>query len=135
MPFSPLGRGFLTGAVNDPENLDKNDMRRHFPRFQGENFRRNLALIQSLQQAARSKGCLASQLALAWLLAKGEDIVPIPGTKRRSYLEENAAAVQMKLSVEETAMLDEAFPSGAAAGDRYSPELMRWIDTGQSAEC
>ena len=135
VPFSPLGRGFLTGAVNDPENLDKNDMRRHFPRFQGENFRRNLALIQSLQQAARSKGCLASQLALAWLLAKGEDIVPIPGTKRRSYLEENAAAVQMKLSVEETAMLDEAFPSGAAAGDRYSPELMRWIDTGQSAEC
>jgi aryl-alcohol dehydrogenase-like predicted oxidoreductase len=132
VPFSPLGRGFLTGAVRELETLTPGDVRRRLPRFEGENLQRNLALIHALEQKARSKGCSAPQLALAWLLAKGPDIVPIPGTKRRRYLEENVSAADIVLSAADVASLDEAFPTGAAAGDRYPPDSMRLLETEQA---
>jgi len=131
VPFSPLGRGFLTGAVKESEKLEQNDVRRRLPRFQEGNLRQNIVLVQRLEEMARSKGCSAPQLALAWLLAKGHEIVPIPGTKRRRYLEENARAVEMALSAEELAALEEAFPPGSAAGARYPPESMRLIEAEQ----
>jgi aryl-alcohol dehydrogenase-like predicted oxidoreductase len=129
VPFSPLGRGFLSGAVKDLEKLEQNDIRRRLPRFQSENLRQNVALVHRLEEIARSKGCSTTQLALAWLLAKGDDIVPIPGTKRRRYLEENVAAVDIALTAQDVAALDEAFPPGAAAGMRYPPESMRLLET------
>ena len=132
VPFSPLGRGFLAGAVKEAEALMANDVRRRLPRFDGENLRRNLAMIQTLEQMARTKGCSAPQMALAWLLAKGADIVPIPGTKRRRYLEENVRAAGIALSAADVASLDEAFPIGAAAGDRYPPDSMRLLETEQA---
>lgn len=128
VPFSPLGRGFLAGTARNPEQLEAKDGRRVFPRFQGDNLQRNIALMQPLEVMARSKGCSTSQLALAWLLASGPDIVPIPGTKRRTYLEENAAAVDVSLSASEIAQLNDAFPVGAAAGDRYTAEAMRLLE-------
>lgn len=128
VPFSPLGRGFLAGTARDPETLEAKDGRRVFPRFQGDNLQRNIALMQPLEQMARSKACSTSQIALAWLLANGQDIVPIPGTKRRTYLDENAAAVEVTLSAAEMAQLNEAFPLGAAAGDRYTAEAMRLLE-------
>src|SRR5246127_4746666 len=117
--YSPLGRGFLTGQITSPDDFAPDDFRRRNPRFQGENFRRNLELVERVRQIAREKDCTPAQLALAWVMAQGRDIVPIPGTKRRKYLEENVAAVELELTAEELARIDEAAPVGAAAGDRY----------------
>ncbi len=133
VPFSPLGRGFLTGAVKDTETLESTDVRRKLPRFLPENFAKNLALLRPLDEIAQTLGCSSSQVALAWVLAKGADIVPIPGTKRRRYLEENAAAADIVLSGQEVATLDEAFPVGSAAGTRYGADAMRLIESEQSA--
>jgi aryl-alcohol dehydrogenase-like predicted oxidoreductase len=126
--YSPLGRGFLTGKIRRFEDLAPDDYRRNSPRFQGENFEKNLALVRVIEQLAREKGRTPSQLALAWVLAQGDDIVPIPGTKRRSFLEENAAAVEIKLTREELERLERLFPRGAAAGERYTPEMMRRVN-------
>jgi aryl-alcohol dehydrogenase-like predicted oxidoreductase len=117
--YSPLGRGFLSGAIKSVDDLADDDFRRANPRFQGENFQRNLDLVERVKEVASEKDVTPSQLALAWLLHQGEDIVPIPGTKRRKYLEENAAAAEISLSDDELASIDEAAPVGAAAGDRY----------------
>ncbi|WP_221090951.1 aldo/keto reductase [Deinococcus aquaedulcis] len=119
VPYSPLGRGFLTGEIRRPEDLAEDDFRRHNPRFQGEAFGHNLALVATVQRLAAEKGCTPSQLALAWVLAQGEDLVPIPGTKRVKYLEDNLGALNVHLSPDELATLDAAFPLGAAQGDRY----------------
>ena len=119
VPYSPLGRGFLTGQITRFEDLDADDYRRHTPRFQGENFQKNLDLVARINDLARQKHCTASQLALAWVLAQGEDIVPIPGTKRVAYLEENLGALKVELSAAELAHLNEIAPKGAAAGSRY----------------
>ena len=126
--YSPLGRGFLTGAIQRPEDFAEDDYRRTSPRFQGENFARNLALVDQVRMLAQRKGCQASQLALAWVLAQGEDVVPIPGTKRRRYLEENAAAVEVSLTAAELAEIDAVFPPDAAAGLRYPEEMMRLVN-------
>ncbi len=117
--YSPIGRGFLSGEIKSPDDFGADDFRRHNPRFQGENFGRNLDLVARVRELAQEKGCTASQLALAWLLARGQDIVPIPGTKRRTYLEENVAAAGVTLSREDLARIDEVAPKGAAAGQRY----------------
>jgi aryl-alcohol dehydrogenase-like predicted oxidoreductase len=119
VPYSPLGRGFLTGRFRDPADLPEGDFRRRNPRFQDENFRRNRALVAGVETLAREKGVQPAQLALAWVLARGRDVVPIQGTKRRTYLEENVAAATLELTPAEIARLDEAFPSGATAGARY----------------
>jgi aryl-alcohol dehydrogenase-like predicted oxidoreductase len=123
VPYSPLGRGFLTGAITKPDDFEADDYRRQSPRFQGENFARNLHLVEKVKDLARRKNVAPSQLALAWVLAQGEDIVPIPGTKHRRYLEENAAAVDIVLTKEDTHELNVVFPPNAAAGQRY-PEAM-----------
>ncbi|ONH51153.1 Predicted oxidoreductase [Pseudomonas cedrina] len=128
VPYSPLGRGFLTGALQSPEDFGADDYRRFSPRFQGENFARNLQLVQQVQAMAADKGVSAGQLALAWVLAQGDFIIPIPGTKQRKYLEENAAAVSISLSPTELAALDAIFPSDAAAGQRYPEEVMVMLD-------
>jgi len=117
--YSPLGRGFLSGEIRSIDDLAEGDRRRQMPRFQGENFERNLELVERVTEIANDKGVSPGQLALAWVLHQGEDIVPIPGTKRRSYLEENAAAADINLTDEDLARIDEASPSGSAAGDRY----------------
>jgi aryl-alcohol dehydrogenase-like predicted oxidoreductase len=122
--YAPLGRGFLTGAIKSPADFAPDDYRASNPRFQGENFAKNLALVEAVAAMARKKGVAASQLALAWVLARGEDIVPIFGTKRRTYLAENIAALDVRLSPEELAALDAAFPPDAAAGTRYAPQMM-----------
>ncbi|MDZ8238401.1 MAG: aldo/keto reductase [Nostoc sp. ChiQUE01a] len=119
VPYSPLGRGFLSGAITSPDDLPADDYRRNSPRFQGENFYKNLQLVEQVKQIAAEKGVTASQLALAWLLAQGEDIVPIPGTKRRTYLEENIAATEITLTQEELNRLEAVAPKNVAAGDRY----------------
>jgi aryl-alcohol dehydrogenase-like predicted oxidoreductase len=124
VPYSPLGRGFLTGAITQPEDLAADDYRRTSPRFQGENFTRNLALVARVRDFAADLGCTPGQLALAWVLAQGEDIVPIPGTKRRKYLEENARAVDVALTAAQIAALDAEFPLNAAVGERYPPAMM-----------
>ncbi|MHB8530635.1 MAG: aldo/keto reductase [Caulobacteraceae bacterium] len=121
--YSPLGRGFLTGQIKRPEDFAPDDTRPFMPRFQGENFEKNLRLVEKVRQLAGAKGVGPSQLALAWVLAQGEDVVPIPGTKRRSYLEENAAAADIVLTAAELTEIDTVFPPGAAAGARY-PEAM-----------
>ena len=120
VPYSPLGRGFLTGAFQSPDDFAEDDYRRHAPRFQGENFAKNLALVDQVQAIAQAKGVTPAQLALAWLLAQGDDLVPIPGTKRRQYLEENVAAVAIALTADELAQIDAVAPQGAAVGDRYA---------------
>ena len=117
--YSPLGRGFLTGQIASPDDFEPDDFRRHNPRFQGDNFARNLELVDRVKQLASDKDCTPGQLALAWVLAQGEDVVPIPGTKRRSYLEQNIEATEISLSDAELAAIDEAAPRGAASGDRY----------------
>jgi aryl-alcohol dehydrogenase-like predicted oxidoreductase len=122
--YSPLGRGFLTGAISKPEDFEEGDFRRNNPRFQGENFDRNLRLVANVKALAAKKGITPSQLALAWVLAQGEDVVPIPGTKRRKYLEENVKAVDITLSKEELDELNAVFPANAAAGTRYSESMM-----------
>ena len=118
--YSPLGRGFLAGRFSSPEELTENDFRRNHPRMTGENFARNRALADRVRELAAEKGCTAAQLALAWVLSRGDEVVPIPGTKRREYLEQNAAASEIELTETELRELDEAFPPGAAAGDRYA---------------
>jgi aryl-alcohol dehydrogenase-like predicted oxidoreductase len=118
--YSPLGRGFLSGRYKKPEDLPEEDFRRHHPRFQGENFKRNLELVERIEEIAREKRVSAGQLALAWVLSRGEDVVPIPGTKRRSFLEENVAAAEIDLSENERARIDDAAPVGATAGERYA---------------
>ncbi len=117
--YSPLGRGFLTGRFTSPDDFPEGDFRRNNPRFQGENFYANLRLVQRVNELAREHDCTPGQLALAWVLHQGEDVVPIPGTKRRVYLEQNVAATELELSEEDLRRLDEAAPPGAAAGDRY----------------
>ncbi len=119
--YSPLGRGFLTGAIKSPDDFEPDDYRRNSPRFQGENFRRNLDLVERVRQLAAQSDLSSGQLALAWVLAQGDDVVPIPGTKRRKYLEENTAAVDVSLSPDALKTLHEVFPSDVAAGDRYAP--------------
>ena len=117
--YSPLGRGFLSGRIRSVEDLEENDFRRINPRFQGENFQKNLELVERVEELAAAKGCTAAQIALAWVLAQGEDIVPIPGTTRVKNLEQNVAALEVELTVDELRDLDAVFPKGAAAGDRY----------------
>ncbi|MBA0216415.1 aldo/keto reductase [Pectobacterium brasiliense] len=124
VPYSPLGRGFLTGAIRSPDDLAADDFRRTNPRFSGENFGKNLQLVEKINQLAQEKQVTPSQLALAWVLAQGEHIVPIPGTKRRRYLEENVAALDVTLTKEELAAIDAIFPPDAAAGERYGKESM-----------
>jgi aryl-alcohol dehydrogenase-like predicted oxidoreductase len=126
--YSPLGRGFLTGQLKRFEDLAADDYRRSSPRFQGENFQKNLDIVRGIQEIAQEKGCKPSQLALAWVLAQGEDIVPIPGTKRRKYLEENAAALEIKLTPDELRRIGEAFPPGRAEGARYHEQFMRAVN-------
>jgi aryl-alcohol dehydrogenase-like predicted oxidoreductase len=126
--YSPLGRGFLTGQFSSFEDLPADDYRRNTPRFQGENFQKNLDLVRRVEEIAVEKDCRPSQLALAWVLAQGDDIVPIPGTKRRKYLEENVAAVDLKLSQEDLARIDEVFPPDVAAGKRYPDHMMATVN-------
>ncbi|POY77162.1 aldo/keto reductase [Pseudomonas amygdali pv. morsprunorum] len=127
--YSPLGRGFLTGALRTPDDFAADDYRRFSPRFQGENFKRTLALVEKVKALAAAKGVSASQLALAWVLAQGDDIIPIPGTKQRKYLESNVAAASLTLSTDELAQLDAIFPAqGAVSGERYSPESMKSLN-------
>ncbi|HEY3189581.1 MAG TPA: aldo/keto reductase [Solirubrobacteraceae bacterium] len=124
--YSPLGRGFLSGRFKDPEQLDENDFRRHGPRFQGEALEQNLRLVAKVEEIAAEKGCTPGQLALAWVLAQGEDVVPIPGTKRRAYLEENVAAAGVELSADDLARIDAEVPK--AAGDRYDRTGMATVN-------
>ena len=126
--YSPLGRGFLTGRFRTQKDFEPGDYRQNSPRFQGQNLDRNLAIVKGIEELAAEKHCSAAQLALAWLLARGEDIVPIAGTKRRSYLEENVGAVQVKLTAADLARLDRAAPRGAAAGARYPQEAMQRVN-------
>ena len=128
VPFSPLGRGFFSGKLRSVSGLDEDDFRRTLPRFQPENFERNLALIDALDSLSRSKGCAPAQLALAWVLAQDDHIVPIPGSKRRSHLEENLAAANLGLSAEELRLIDAAVPKGAASGARYGETAMASVN-------
>jgi aryl-alcohol dehydrogenase-like predicted oxidoreductase len=126
--YSPLGRGFLTGRFRTFEDLPADDYRRNSPRFQGENFQRNLDLVERVEEIARRKQCTPAQLALAWLLAQGKDIVPIPGTKQRHYLEENLRALEVQLDPSDLEQVEEVAPRGVAAGERYNEAAMRTID-------
>jgi aryl-alcohol dehydrogenase-like predicted oxidoreductase len=126
--YSPLGRGFLTGQIRKFDDLAPDDRRRAFPRFQGENFQRNLDLVARVQEMAAARGCKPSQLALAWVLAQGEDVVPIPGTKRRAYLDENLGALAVRLTPEELARIDAILPPGAASGERYMETGMKAVN-------
>ena len=127
VPYSPLGRGFLTGKIQKPEDLPEDDYRRTTPRFQGDNFQRNLDLVKRVEEIAREKRCIPAQLALAWVLAQGNDIVPIPGTKRRKYLQENVGALNVLLTNEDLARIEEAAPKNAFAGSRYPEEMMKLL--------
>ena len=126
--YSPLGRGFLTGQIKSIDDLEPDDIRRSHPRFQGQNFQRNLDLVARVQEMAREKGCTPAQLALAWVLAQGQDVVPIPGTKRRRYLEENAGALQVELSADDLARIDAVAPRGVAAGERYPAQALQAVN-------
>jgi aryl-alcohol dehydrogenase-like predicted oxidoreductase len=126
--YSPLGRGFLSGAIQRFEDLPEGDQRRSFPRFQGENFQANLDLVKGLQEIAAEKEATAPQVALAWVLARGRDIVPIPGTKRRSYLEENLKAADLALSAADLARMEALYPKGAAHGPRYPEAIMGFVN-------
>jgi len=126
--YSPLGRGFLTGRFQKLEDLPGDDFRRNHPRFQGANFERNLRLVERVKEIAKEKAAAPSQLALAWVLAQGKDVVPIPGTKKRRYLEENARAVEVKLTPEDLRRIAEAAPKGVAAGERYPAQAMAALD-------
>jgi aryl-alcohol dehydrogenase-like predicted oxidoreductase len=128
VPYSPLGRGFLTGAINRPEDFAEGDYRRQSPRFQGENFERNLALVDKVRSFAVRKVCTPAQLALAWVLAQGDDVIPIPGTKRRRYLEENVGALDVVLTPGELAEIDAVIPPGSAAGARYPEVMMKTLN-------
>jgi aryl-alcohol dehydrogenase-like predicted oxidoreductase len=126
--YSPLGRGFLTGRFQKPEDLPANDFRRNHPRFQGENFERNLRLVEEVRRIAAEKRCTPSQLALAWLLAQGPDVAPIPGTKKRKYLEENAGAVRIRLTSDDLRRIEDVAPRGVAAGERYPAAGMQRVN-------
>ena len=126
--YSPLGRGFLTGAIRSPDDFEADDYRRHSPRFQGENFARNLALVDEVKKLAADKGCSPAQLALAWVLAQGEDVLAIPGTRRRSRLDENLGALDVRLSTTERAAIDAVFPPNAASGERYAGAMMQMVN-------
>jgi aryl-alcohol dehydrogenase-like predicted oxidoreductase len=126
--YAPLGRGFLTGAFQRPQDLAPDDSRRYMPRFQGENFERNLSLVAKIKEIANGKNCTPAQLVLAWLLAQGEEIIPIPGTKRRERLEENLGALEVKLNDDDLRRIDEAAPAGVAAGTRYSRTAMHTVN-------
>jgi len=126
--YSPLGRGFLTGRFQKLDDLPSDDARRNMPRFQGENFERNVSLIGKVEELARAKNCTPAQLALAWVLSKGKDIVPIPGTKRRSYLDQNLGALDIRLTPEDQTALDDAIPTGSVAGQRYHEGGMRTVN-------
>lgn len=128
VPFSPLGRGFLSGRVSDTDALTDDDLRKRLPRFQGDNFARNRTLVEGLETFATDRDATPSQMALAWLLAKGQDIVPIPGTKRRTYLESNVAAIDIALTRDEVTHLDGLFPPDAAVGARYNEQMAQWVD-------
>ena len=126
--YSPLGRGFLTGQIRSPDDFAEDDVRKFHPRFQGENFEKNIALVREVEKMAQEKGCTTAQLALAWVLAQGEDVVPIPGTKHVRYLDENIDALDVKLSGEDLKRLDEILPPGAAAGQRYHERGMETVN-------
>ena len=126
--YSPLGRGFLTGQIKSPDDFPEDDYRRFHPRFTGENFDRNIELVHEIERIAQEKGCTAAQLALAWVLARGQDVVPIPGTKRRKYLEQNIDALSVQLTDEDLRRIDSIVPRGAAAGDRYAPQGMTTVN-------
>ncbi len=128
VPYSPLGRGFLTGAFRTIDDLPADDYRRNSPRFQGENFAKNLEVVRTVEALAAAKGCTASQLALAWLLAQGGDLVPIPGTKHRTYLEQNVGALDVRLSAADLARIDAVAPKGVAAGNRYPERTMASVN-------
>jgi len=128
VPYSPLGRGFLTGQIKKFDDLAVDDFRRFSPRFQGENFQKNLDLVARVDQLAKEKGCTSGQLALAWLLAQGSDLIPIPGTKRRKYLEENVAALGVQLTPANLRRLDEVAPKGVASGQRYPENMMHLVN-------
>lgn len=128
VPYSPLGRGFLTGQIKRFEDLAEDDFRRHSPRFQGDNFNKNLELVRRIEEMAREKDCTPAQLVLAWVLSRGEDLVPIPGTKRRHYLEENLGAINVELTAENLRRIDEIAPQGAAAGTRYPETMMGMVN-------
>ena len=127
VPYSPLGRGFLTGKIQKPEDLAENDYRLTTPRFQGENFQRNLDLVKRVEEIARAKRCTPAQLALAWVLAQGNDMVPIPGTKRRKYLQENVGSIDVALTSEDLARIEEVAPHDAFAGSRYPEAMMKLL--------
>jgi aryl-alcohol dehydrogenase-like predicted oxidoreductase len=133
VPFSPLGRGFLTGAIRSPEDFADDDWRRTHPRFTGEAFAANLRLVDAVRAMADERGCTAGQLALAWVLAQGDDVVPIPGTKRRSYLEENVGAAAVELSADDLRRLGEIAPPGAAQGGRYADPAYAYGDSPERA--
>jgi aryl-alcohol dehydrogenase-like predicted oxidoreductase len=128
VPYSPLGRGFLTGRLKSIDDLEPDDYRRGSPRFQGDNFARNLRLVDEIRAIAQDKGCTASQLALAWVLAQGDDIVPIPGTKRRTFLEQNVGAMDIVLTAADFERIDRVLPCGVAAGDRYAAKSMQAVN-------
>ena len=128
VPYSPLGRGFLTGALKSPDDFAADDYRRLSPRFQGDNFAKNLLLVEQVQALAAAKGVTAGQLALAWVLAQGDYLIPIPGTKQRKYLEQNVAALEVKLSPSELAALEAIFPASAVAGQRYAEQSMKQLN-------
>jgi aryl-alcohol dehydrogenase-like predicted oxidoreductase len=127
VPYSPLGRGFLTGAIKEPADLSADDWRRENPRFQGENFQRNLALVEKVKELARAKQCTPGQLALAWVLAQGEHVVPIPGTRRIRNLDDNLGALEVRLSAAELEAIDAVFPADVAVGARYAETMMRLV--------
>lgn len=126
--YSPLGRGFLTGQFQKFEDIPENDYRRHAPRFQGENFEKNLKLVERIKEIAAQKGCTPAQLALAWVLSRGENVIPIPGTKRRAYLDQNLGALEIPISAAELLRIDEIAPLGVAAGGRYAPNGMQRVN-------
>jgi aryl-alcohol dehydrogenase-like predicted oxidoreductase len=126
--YSPLGRGFLTGQFKSPGDFPEGDFRKNHPRFQGENFEKNIRLVREVEALAEEKGCTAAQLALAWVLAQGEDIVPIPGTKHVKYLDQNIGALDVQLSDEDLKRLDAILPPGAAAGERYHARGMEAVN-------
>jgi len=128
VPYSPLGRGFLTGEIKSPDDFAANDFRRNIPRFQGAAFQKNLELVAEIKKLAAAKGCTPGQLALAWVLAQGDDIVPIPGTRRRKYLEENIGALDVELNADDLARIDRALPKGAASGARYAAQQMAAVN-------
>jgi len=126
--YSPLGRGFLTGQFQKFQDIPENDYRRHAPRFQGENFEKNMKLVERIREIAAQKDCTPAQLALAWVLSRGESVVPIPGTKRRTYLDQNLGALEISISAAELLLIDEIAPLGVAAGERYAPNGMQRVN-------